>query len=337
MNKLVLRLGFIILAGILLLGYVLPLEKYGINLPEQFKSQDYKLGLDLQGGVELDYKVDLEEVKKEADYSPQREKQILEGLKSIIDKRIQKLQINDSIITTANYAGEQHIIVQIPLKGKNPEEDKLNISRAKEAIGKVTKILFKERRISIIQADLDERKEIATKAFDELKKSKYDFSVTQAKFKDTYADTLIGSTNKISDIFTGSINEAQLSEVTDLASGEEGFLILKIENEEQKYIFVNKKPSEWIAAKDSQGRILNDRYFVKSSVQYNQAFQAMVELTFNDDGSDIFGELTKRLVNQQMAIFVGGDLLTAPNINEPILSGKAVITGVIILQQKLMH
>jgi len=28
-----------------------------------------------------------------------------------------------------------------------------------------------------------------------------------------------------------------------------------------------------------------------------------------------------------MAIFVGGELLTAPVINEPILSGRAVITG----------
>jgi len=49
MNKLLLRLGFIILAGILLLGYVLPLDKYGIDLPENFQSQEYKLGLDLQG------------------------------------------------------------------------------------------------------------------------------------------------------------------------------------------------------------------------------------------------------------------------------------------------
>jgi preprotein translocase subunit SecD len=53
----------------------------------------------------------------------------------------------------------------------------------------------------------------------------------------------------------------------------------------------------------------------------------MIELTFNSDWADIFGELSKRLVNQQMAIFVGGELLTAPNINEPILSWKAVITG----------
>ena len=327
MNKLLLRLGFIILAGILLLGYVLPLEKYGIELPKSMQWQDYKLGLDLQGWVELDYKVDLEEVKKEADYSPQREKQILEGLKSIIEKRIGALQINDSVLTTADYAGEQHIIVQIPLKWKNPEEDKLNIARAKNAIGKVTKIIFKERRINITEADLAERKDIAKKALEESKKENNNFSVTQARFKDSYADVVIWEINKITELFTGSILENQISEVKNLTAWTEWFLITQNKDNQTKYIFVNKNPSQWMAAKDSKWRILNDRYFVKSSVQYNQAFQPMIELTFNNDWAEIFGELTKRLVNQQMAIFVWGELLTAPNINEPILSGKAVITG----------
>jgi hypothetical protein len=54
----------------------------------------------------------------------------------------------------------------------------------------VTKILFKERRTSIEQKDLDERKEIAEKAFKTYKESRYGFSVTQAQFKDSYADIL---------------------------------------------------------------------------------------------------------------------------------------------------
>jgi len=70
------------------------------------------------------------------------------------------------------------------------------------------------------------------------------------------------------------------------------------------YIVVDAEPSIWISAEDSQGRVLNDTYFTKASVQYNQAFQPMVELTFNNDGADIFGELTKRLVGQPIAIFV---------------------------------
>jgi len=326
-NKLLLRLGFIILAGILLLGYVLPLEKYGIDLPKSMQWQDYKLGLDLQGWVELDYKVYLDDVRKEDDYSPQKEKQILEWLKSIIEKRIGELKINDSVLTTASYAGEQHIIVQIPLKWKNPEEDKINIERAKNAIWKVMKILFKEKRITITQKDLDERKEIADKVLEESTTSNYSFSVTQAQFKDNYADILIWKIEKLENIFTGSILENKLSEVKYINTWVEWYLITKKEDKEIKYIFVNKNPSQWIPAKDSKWRILNEKTFVQSSVQYNQAFQPMVELTFNSDWAEIFGELTKRLVNQQMAIFVWGDLLTAPNINEPILSGKAVITG----------
>jgi preprotein translocase subunit SecD len=46
------------------------------------------------------------------------------------------------------------------------------------------------------------------------------------------------------------------------------------------------------------------KYFEKSSVQYNQAFQPQIELTFNSDGAQIFGELTQRLVGKQIAIFV---------------------------------
>jgi len=50
---------------------------------------------------------------------------------------------------------------------------------------------------------------------------------------------------------------------------------------------------------------LDDKYFVNASVQYNDAFQAMVELTFNTEGAKIFGELTDRLVGNPIAIFVG--------------------------------
>ena len=55
--------------------------------------------------------------------------------------------------------------------------------------------------------------------------------------------------------------------------------------------------------------------------------QPQVELLFNEDGKKIFGELTKRLIGKQIAIFVGGQLLTAPTVQAVITDGKAVITG----------
>lgn len=35
---------------------------------------------------------------------------------------------------------------------------------------------------------------------------------------------------------------------------------------------ISSKPSNWIIANDSKWRSLNDTYFTKASVQYNQSF-----------------------------------------------------------------
>jgi hypothetical protein len=80
---------------------------------------------------------------------------------------------------------------------------------------------------------------------------------------------------------------SELLEVQD-ASGITGYLIYKNTSDLYEYIYIKSEPSIWIPAEDSEGRVLSDKYFVNSSVQYNEAFQAMIELTFNSDGSEIF-------------------------------------------------
>ena len=142
MNKLIFRLFLILTIGWFLFAYVFPWSSYDIDVP--FSGKDYKLGLDLSWWIELDYKIDLEEAKKDEDYSPQKEKDIIEWLKSIVDRRIESLKISDSVITSADYAWEQHIIVQIPMKWNDSLENNENIKKAKDAIWRVVKIEFKE-------------------------------------------------------------------------------------------------------------------------------------------------------------------------------------------------
>jgi preprotein translocase subunit SecD len=153
------------------------------------------------------------------------------------------LKINDSVILTADYAWEKHIIVQIPLKGNTEMQDKENIEKAKKAIWKVVRIKFKQRNPN----------------------------------------------------YTGTWSEP-----------------------------------EWIPAKWkwSNGELheLDERYFVKSAVQFDQLWNPAIELVFNDEWKKIFGDLSSRLVGQEMAIFVGWEMLTHPVIREPILGWKAQIT-----------
>lgn len=92
-------------------------------------------------------------------------------------------------------------------------------------------------------------------------------------------------------------------------------------------VFVSQKPSEWMAAKTADGKVLDEQYLTKASVSFSQGFAPQVDLLFNAEGGKIFAELTKRLMGKQIAIFVGGQLLTAPTVQSVIPDGRAVITG----------
>jgi preprotein translocase subunit SecD len=115
-----------------------------------------------------------------------------------------------------------------------------------------------------------------------------------------YENVEIGESENIGNLY--KVDELKSNEIIET---ENGYLILSdLQGQLYQYIFVSKEPSIWKSAADSEGRILNDKYFVTSSVQYDQNFNPMVELVFNNEGAKIFGELTTRLNGQQIAIFV---------------------------------
>lgn len=85
---------------------------------------------------------------------------------------------------------------------------------------------------------------------------------------------------------------------------------------------------EWTTAKDPKtNEILNGAFFKFATVGTSQAGQAVAEINFNEKGKEIFCNLTEALVGQQMAIYVGGEQMTAPVINEKICGGTAQISG----------
>ncbi|MEJ5975555.1 protein translocase subunit SecD [Novosphingobium sp. PS1R-30] len=55
--------------------------------------------------------------------------------------------------------------------------------------------------------------------------------------------------------------------------------------------------------------------------------EAVVSITFDQQGGAKFAKLTTENVNKPFAIILDGKVLSAPNINEPILGGSAQISG----------
>ncbi len=58
-----------------------------------------------------------------------------------------------------------------------------------------------------------------------------------------------------------------------------------------------------------------------------QTNQHVVHLEFSDEGGQKFADLTTKNVGRTIAILLDGEVLTAPNVREPILGGKAEISG----------
>ncbi|MFW6209968.1 MAG: protein translocase subunit SecD [Patescibacteria group bacterium] len=55
--------------------------------------------------------------------------------------------------------------------------------------------------------------------------------------------------------------------------------------------------------------------------------EPLVAVRFTPEGRDLFAEITQNNVGQQLGIFLDGELLSAPVINEPITGGTAIISG----------
>ncbi|MGK2910514.1 MAG: protein translocase subunit SecD [Sphingobium sp.] len=64
-----------------------------------------------------------------------------------------------------------------------------------------------------------------------------------------------------------------------------------------------------------------------ASQAYDQSNLPAVSITFNSSGGRKFGKVTSENVNRPFAIILDGKVLSAPNINEPILGGTAQISG----------
>ncbi len=353
----------------------------GVQLP------DFKLGLDLHGGVELDYKIDFDDLKKRGTAYVERD--VSEGLKSIVEKRVNSLGTAEPTISTASYGGESHIIVQIPTQsfaGENLSDAEIKvrnneyIAKAKDTIGKVVRLEFKEKKDTVTDADRAARKTIADDAHKELVANsdfasiakKYVqnnenvgyFTGTEAKeslppelaFTGFTSITKTGLTDVLLGEKTGTYTLGADGKLVKSA-GEKAYVIANItaiksvtkerdvtasgatasgatkkekyETKEMSYevLYISERPSEWMAAKTADGKVLDEKYLSRASVGFTQGYMPQIDLLFNEEGKKIFAELTKRMIGKPLAIYVGGEQLTAPTVQSVIPDGHAVITG----------
>lgn len=73
--------------------------------------------------------------------------------------------------------------------------------------------------------------------------------------------------------------------------------------------------------------IVSGDQLINANQEYDQNQQVVVGFTFDGTGGRRFAQATQQNVGKPFAIIVDGQVISAPNINEPILGGRGQISG----------
>jgi protein-export membrane protein SecD len=324
----------------------------------------FKKGMDIAGGVRLSYKIDLSKYK-EVYVNPQEFAQVTKWVKEIIlqniDGRISKLGVSDYTSYIQSLSDGEYVVVEIG-GISNLDEAKEIIGKTVELEFKLPYVGDgSEQRDArqLLAEDLLKQAVQTPALFAGLANSKVADNVFYNHYTGATAATLPLLHQKDIERFatlpTGTVTTTLLEGVygtgLTLVDGQpqeallDGWVISKFnwtrtvesidasgnKNTVTTYdiedILVTYKPL-WVTAQDPKTKkILNGGNFKYANVSQSPTGQPVAVINFDDLGKEIFCNITTAIVGKQLAIFVGGQLVTAPVIREQICGGSAQIDG----------
>jgi protein-export membrane protein SecD len=303
----------------------------------------YRLGLDLLGGAQLTYDADLSQIPINDRTSA------LDGTKDVIERRVNALGVSEPVVQTSMAGSKPRISVELA--------GVYDVNTAIKMIGETPLLEFKEENPNAVKLTPEQQKilddknlevrRLAVEVLDKVKNGG-DFTALAKQYSEDPGSKDNGGLYQgvkkgqmVTEFDDVIFNKLKVGEVySDLVKTSFGYHIIKLDASkgigdsrelDVRHILIKIKTSadigvanesEWLNTK------LSGKNLKKATIEYDQTSMVpQVGLEFDNEGAQLFADITTRNVGKPVAIFLDGSPISVPKVDEPILGGKAVING----------
>lgn len=325
-----------------------------IRIGSVFRELKVHLGLDLQGGAQLVYEADLSKIDL-ADRAA-----ALDGTRDVIERRVNTFGVSEPIVQTSTVGGSSRVIVELPgvtdvdAAIKRIGETPL-LEFREQAPAPEPEPLTEEEKKQIEETNAQAEKN----ANDVLVRVKADedFAALANEFSEDPSNENTDGSKKGGDldfrdpqVYVPEFRDA-LTALSDGALAQDvvkspfGYHIIKREAsregknaEEETITEIRARHILFRTLSESDLRPQQEPEFVNTGLSGQHLTRAQVtfdpntgepqvNLTFNDEGKKLFGEITKRNLQKPVGIYLDGQPISIPTVQQEITTGEAVITG----------
>ena len=297
---------------------------------------EVNLGLDLQGGIHLEYKADVSQIPDG------KVGEALAAVEAVIERRVNAFGVGEPLVQQSTVGTDHYIIVELP--------GVKDIEEAKKTIKETPILEFREEAGEEAQAQLDTYNAQNKQQADTLLKqalSESDFSAlamansADPGSKDQGGDLGFATKGKFVTVFDNVLFDPDFktgSVWPTLVESQYGWHIIKKVDErgegeskevQGSHILFPKYSLEDFPDLKYKATGLTGKNLKSAVVSYQGqgVGTPQIALQFDGEGTALFAELTKRNLEKQIAILIDGQIVTAPTVQSEILNGQAEITG----------
>lgn len=298
------------------------------------------LGLDLQGGIHMEYRADTSKI--ESGQIPDA----MQAVQDVISRRVNAFGVAEPVIYATKSGDDNRLVVE--LAGVR------DIEQAKAMIQETPFLEFKEEGVNDNAkgkgGDLGYvKKGMLVPEFDSVL---FDGNLKNGQVYDKVVETQFGwhiikkieekgqgddreihaahilfakqqsAEGEPQDVIDSINNEtrAKAEDILKKALAGEDFAKLANENSDDP----GNKPQPDFVSTGLTGKNLKS---ASVTFQSQGLSEPQVSLKFDDEGTKLFANITKRNLQKQVAIYLDGQIISAPTVQAEITTGEAVITG----------